>query len=145
MFVCFFTRINVHCWNIIEMPKINGGRHYGLRKEAPYAKANARLILQPLRMKATKCLRLSKETGWPSLTKFSCANLYMKKQKFWLQCLSERFYNLHFVWLKTLVQNLLLFNYNLMFDKKQLKEAFKTLKIQSDPIWSNLKGFISFI
>lgn len=74
-FVCFFTQINVHWWNIIEMPKINGGRHYGLRKEAPYAKANARLILQPLRMKAKNCLRLSKETGWPSLTKFSCPNL----------------------------------------------------------------------
>ena len=84
LFACFFTRINVHCWNIIEMPKINGGRHYGLRKEAPYAKANARLILQPLRMKAKKCLRHSKETGWPCLTQLSCANLQKK-----LNCLIQ--------------------------------------------------------
>ena len=133
LFVYFFTRINVQCWNIIETPKINGGRHYGLRKEAPYAKANARLILQPLRMKATKCLRLSKETGWPSLTKFSCANLYMKKQKFWLQCLSERFYN-PLCLTQDFSPKLAIIQLKLDVWQKQLKEAFKTLKIQSDPI-----------
>ena len=51
---------------------------------------------------------------------------------------------IHFVGLTTLVQNMLSIHGNLMFDKRQLKKAYKTLKIGSDWIKSDWIGSESF-